>query len=141
MSSSLIDTRDVSSRNVRLRVTEYGSGPPLLLLHGFLMSHAAWDDVVPGFAARYRVITPDLPGFGESEKPAPTRFDYGVEAFAECVADLISALSLGRPHVIGHGMSGAIAIAPLIPCPITCGRPSDSAEMRSATHSAKASTP
>ena len=111
MSSALIDTRDVSSRNVRLRVTEYGSGPPLLLLHGFLMSHAAWDDVVPGFASRYRVVTPDLPGFGESEKPAPTRFDYGVEAFAECIADLIAALSLGRPHVIGHGMSGAIALA------------------------------
>ena len=111
MSSALIETRDVSARNVRLRVMEYGSGPPLLLLHGFLMSHAAWDDVVPGLAARYRVVTPDLPGFGESEKPSPQRFDYGVEAFAECIADLIAALSLGRPHVVGHGMSGAIALA------------------------------
>jgi pimeloyl-ACP methyl ester carboxylesterase len=111
MSVPLFETRDVSARNVRLRVVEFGSGPPLLLLHGFLMSHAAWEDVVPGFAARYRVITPDLPGFGESEKPSPTRFDYGVDAFAECVADLIAALSLGRPHVVGHGMSGAIALA------------------------------
>jgi len=110
MSAVLSDTRDVSARNVRLRVVEYGSGPPLLLLHGFLMSHVAWDDVVPGFASRFRVVTPDLPGFGASEKPSPARFDYGVEAFTECIADLIAALGLGRPHVVGHGMSGAIAL-------------------------------
>lgn len=101
----------MSARNIRLRVVERGHGPPLLLLHGFLMSHQAWDDVVPRFAEQFRVVMPDLPGFGESEKPGPTRFDYGVEAFAECVADLIAALGLGRPHIVGHGMSGAIALA------------------------------
>ncbi len=111
MDSLLSDTRDVSARDVRLRVVEYGSGPPLLLLHGFLMTHAAWGAVVPALATRFRVVTPDLPGFGDSEKPSPTRFAYGVERFAACIADLIAALSLGRPHVVGHGMGGAIAIA------------------------------
>jgi pimeloyl-ACP methyl ester carboxylesterase len=103
-------TRDVSARNVRLRVVEYGSGPTLVLLHGFLMTHLAWEDIAERLADRFHVVVPDLPGFGDSEKPSPTRFDYGVEAFAECVADLIAALSLGRPHVVGHGMSGAIAM-------------------------------
>ncbi len=111
MDSLLSDTRDISARDVRLRVVEYGSGPPLLLLHGFLMTHAAWSAVVPALATQFRVVTPDLPGFGDSEKPSPTRFAYGVETFADCVADLIAALSLGRPHVIGHGMGGAVAIA------------------------------
>ena len=110
MSIGIPEIRDVSARNVRLRVVEIGGGKPLLLLHGFLMTHLAWEDTVDGFASRFRVVMPDLPGFGESEKPQPTRFGYGVEAFAECVADLIAALSLGRPHVVGHGMSAAIAL-------------------------------
>lgn len=102
--------RDVSARKLRMRCAMFGDGPPLLLLHGLLMDHGAWDDVIPGLARHYRVIAPDLPGFGESEKPPPTRFDYGVEAFMECVADLISALGIGRTHVIGHGLGGAIAL-------------------------------
>lgn len=102
---------DVTARNVRLRVVEQGSGPAVLLLHGFLMGRLAWDDVMPGLAGRFRVVAPDLPGFGESEKPSPNRFDYGVDAFSECVADLIAAMGLGRAHVVGHGMSGAIALA------------------------------
>lgn len=102
---------DVSARGVRLRVAEQGSGPSVLLLHGFLMSRQAWDGVVPRLSGRFRVVVPDLPGFGESEKPAPGRFDYGVEAFSECVADLIAAVKLGRTHVVGHGHSGAIALA------------------------------
>jgi pimeloyl-ACP methyl ester carboxylesterase len=74
------------------------------------MSHLAWDDVAPGLSGRFRVIMPDLPGFGESEKPSPTRFSYSIEAFAEAIADLIAALGVGRCHVVGHGMSGAIAL-------------------------------
>jgi pimeloyl-ACP methyl ester carboxylesterase len=103
--------QDVNARRVRLRVVSEGEGPPLLLLHDFLMDHRAFDDVVPGLRGAFRVVTPDLPGFGESEKPPPARFDYGVEAFAECVTDLVAALDLGRTHVIGHGMGGAIALS------------------------------
>jgi pimeloyl-ACP methyl ester carboxylesterase len=103
--------QDVNARRVRLRVLSAGEGPPVLLLHDFLMDRRAWDDVAPGLRSEFRVVMPDLPGYGESEKPPPARFDYGVEAFAECVTDLIAALGLGRPHVIGHGMSGAVALA------------------------------
>ncbi|HEU4409130.1 MAG TPA: alpha/beta hydrolase [Polyangiaceae bacterium] len=103
--------QDVNARRVRLRVVSEGEGPPLLLLHDFLMDHRAFDDVVPGLRGAFRLVMPDLPGFGESEKPPPARFDYGVEAFADCVTDLVAALDLGRAHVIAHGMGGAIALA------------------------------
>jgi pimeloyl-ACP methyl ester carboxylesterase len=103
--------QDINARRVRLRVVTEGEGPPLLLLHDFLMDHRAWAGVAEGLRGDFRVVMPDLPGFGESEKPPPARFDYGVEAFADCVTDLIAALGLGRTHIIGHGMSGAIAIA------------------------------
>lgn len=104
------EIRDIAARKIRLRCAVVGEGPPLLLLHGFLMNRHAWDDVIPVFAQHFTVIAPDLPGFGESEKPPPTRFAYTVEAFSECVADLIAALRLGRMHVIGQGFASAVAL-------------------------------
>jgi len=102
--------RDVNARGVRMRVLEAGAGPALLLVHGFLSSHRSFDDVIDALSARFHVIAPDLPGFGESEKPSPTRYTYGIEAFAESMADLIAAFGVGRASVIGHAMGGAVAL-------------------------------
>ena len=106
------DARDVTVRDIRVRAVEAGrgKGPPLLLIHGFLVSHAQWDDLIDRLATRFHVIAPDLPGFGDSEKPSPARFEYGVEAFAESKADLVSAFNVGRVHVIGHSIGGAAAL-------------------------------
>jgi len=104
--------RDVTVRGVRVRAIEAGSpdAPPLVLLHGFLVNHSEFDDVLPALAERFHVIVPDLPGFGDSEKPSPSRYAYGIDAFAEAVADLIAAFGVGRASVIGHSMGGAIAL-------------------------------
>lgn len=102
--------RDVNAHGVRMRVLEAGAGPALLLVHTFHSSHRSFEDVIEPLAQRFRVIAPDLPGFGESEKPSPTRYSYGLEAFAESMADLIAAFSVGRAHVVGHGMGGAVAL-------------------------------
>jgi pimeloyl-ACP methyl ester carboxylesterase len=103
-------TRDVSARGARMRFVEAGKGSPLLLVHGYLSSHLAWDDVLPLLARDFRVIIPDLPGFGESEKPPPARYRYTFDAFAESLVDLIAALDLGRIALCGHGVGGAIAL-------------------------------
>ena len=103
-------TRDVSARGVRMRVLEQGDGPAVVLVHDFLASHTSFDDVVGPLAQRFRVVVPDLPGFGGSEKPSPTRYAYGIEAFAEALADLVAALGLGRARVVGHAMGGAAAL-------------------------------
>jgi pimeloyl-ACP methyl ester carboxylesterase len=104
--------RDVTAHGVRMRVVEAGAGhgPPVVLVHGFLTSHLAFDDVIDDLAQRFHVIAPDLPGFGESEKPSPARYAYGVEAFAEAIADLIAAYQIGRAHIIGHSMGGAVGL-------------------------------
>jgi len=102
--------RDVTARKVRMRVIEAGAGRPLLLIHGFLVSHLEYDRIIEPLAQHFRVIAVDLPGFGESEKPPPTRYPYGIEAFAEAVADVIAAMDLGRVSVLGHSMGGAIAL-------------------------------
>src|SRR5580704_16493068 len=73
-------TRDVAARGARIRFVEAGSGPPLVLVHDYLSSRVAWDDVLPRLATNFRVIVPDLPGFGESEKPPPARYRYDFDA-------------------------------------------------------------
>jgi pimeloyl-ACP methyl ester carboxylesterase len=103
-------TRDVAARGARIRFVEAGSGAPLLLVHDYLASHVAWDDVLPRLAARFHVIVPDLPGFGESEKPPPGRFRYDFDGFSESLVDLVAALGLGRVSLCGQAMGGAVAL-------------------------------
>ncbi len=103
-------TRDVAARGARIRFVEAGDGPPLVLIHDYLASRVAWDDVMPALSARFRVIAPDLPGFGESEKPPPSRYRYDFDAFCESLADLFAAAGLGRVSLCGHAMGGAVAL-------------------------------
>ncbi|HEY2516619.1 MAG TPA: alpha/beta hydrolase [Polyangiaceae bacterium] len=103
-------TRDVGARGARVRYYEGGQGAPLLMVHGYLWSGSVWEDVFPRLSSRFRVIVPDLPGFGGSEKPAPTRYPYGFEGFAESLVDLVSAIGAGRVSVCGHSMGGAVAL-------------------------------
>jgi pimeloyl-ACP methyl ester carboxylesterase len=103
-------TRDVAARGARIRFVEAGSGPPLVLVHDYLASRVAWEDVLPRLADRFRVIVPDLPGFGESEKPPPSRYRYDFDAFSESLVDLLAALGLGRVSICGHAMGGSVAL-------------------------------
>jgi pimeloyl-ACP methyl ester carboxylesterase len=102
--------RDVAARGARVRFLQAGSGRPLVLLHDYLSSHIAWEESLPRLASRFRVIAPDLPGFGESEKPPPSRYAYGLDAFAESIADLVAALGISRVAICGHAMGGAVAL-------------------------------
>jgi len=103
-------TRDVAVRGARIRFVEAGEGPPLLLVHDYLASRVAWDDAIPSLSRQFRLIVPDLPGFGESEKPPPSRYRYDFDAFSESLVDLIAAIGLGRVSVCGHAMGGAVAL-------------------------------
>ncbi len=104
-------TRDVNARGARVRFVDAGKGPPLLLVHGYLSSHLVWEDVVPALAESFHVIVPDLPGFGDSEKPPPGKYAYTPDAFAESLVDLVAALGLSRVAVCGHSMGGSVALA------------------------------
>lgn len=115
---------DVSTRRARIRFLHQEPSSPsgaresepesesraLLLVHDALASHASFGTLAPRLAPRMRVVAPDLPGFGESEKPDPHRYPYGYDAFAESLFDLIAALGLGRVDVCGHGMGAGVAL-------------------------------
>jgi pimeloyl-ACP methyl ester carboxylesterase len=103
-------TRDVAARGARIRFAEAGQGPPLVLVHDYLASRMAWDAVLPLLSTSFHVIAPDLPGFGESEKPPPGKYRYDFSAFAESLVDLLAAIGLGRVSICGHAMGGAVAL-------------------------------
>ena len=84
----------------------HGEGEPLVMLHGLGASSQDWEHQVPAFAARYRVMTPDLRGFGRSAKP---RGPYSIAQYSADVRALLSALGLARCHLLGLSMGGAIA--------------------------------
>jgi pimeloyl-ACP methyl ester carboxylesterase len=83
-----------------------GQGPGLLLLHGLGGSREDWNRQVPAFSRHYKVIVPDLRGFGESERQEP----YTIQQHARDAAELLSVLGISRAHVVGLSMGGAIAM-------------------------------
>jgi pimeloyl-ACP methyl ester carboxylesterase len=91
-----------------VRIT--GSGSPVLLLHGFPDSAALWDEVTPHLvAAGYRVIAPDLRGFGDSDAPAGVRQYALPTIIADLVALLDHACPSARVHVVGHDWGSVAA--------------------------------
>lgn len=70
--------------------------PTLLLLHGFPTSSHMFRDLLPELANGYRVIAPDLPGFGQTKAPPRGQFDYTFDALAEVIGGFVDALGLNR---------------------------------------------
>jgi pimeloyl-ACP methyl ester carboxylesterase len=85
-----------------------GSAPPVLLIHGFTASNFVWKDVLlPVAAAGYRVIAPDLVGFGFSGKPENGQ--YTIDAQARMITGLMDQLGIERATLLGSSYGGAIA--------------------------------
>lgn len=78
-----------------------GSGPPLLLLHGFPQTRAMWAEVAPALARDFTVICPDLRGYGESAKPKGLE-NYSFRAMAQDMRALMQDLGFETFHLVGH---------------------------------------
>ncbi len=87
---------------------EAGSGEPLVLVHGIGADKDNFAQVAPFLRGIGRIISLDLPGFGESGKPLDG--DYSVEVQAERLAQFLDALALPRAHFAGNSMGGAIVL-------------------------------
>jgi pimeloyl-ACP methyl ester carboxylesterase len=86
----------VAGLDIFYREAGPGDAPVVVLLHGFPSSSHMYRSLIPALADRYRVIAPDLPGFGLSAMPPRTAFGYGFAAFAEIVDTLLT--QLGATH-------------------------------------------
>jgi pimeloyl-ACP methyl ester carboxylesterase len=98
-----VSHRMVQAGEVRLHVAEAGSGDPVLMLHGWPQHWYCWRKVIPHLAPSYRLICPDLRGFGWSEAPGQ---GYDPETFASDAIALLDALEIDRARVIGHDWGG-----------------------------------
>jgi len=99
-------TRTVETRKgARCRVLEGGSGMPVVFLHG-AGGLLADNPFLDRLAARYHVFAPELPGYGEStgEELLEDMLDFTLHGW-----DVVAALGLARPHLVGHSMGGMIA--------------------------------
>jgi pimeloyl-ACP methyl ester carboxylesterase len=95
---------------LRLHVSEHGpaSGAPVLLLHGFPDSSSLWRHQVPALVrAGYRVIAPDLRGFGMSDRPANVEA-YAIPTLLGDAVGLLDALGVARSHVVCHDWGAAL---------------------------------
>jgi epoxide hydrolase 4 len=85
-----------------------GAGPLVLLLHGFPETSHAWRKQIPALAARFRVVAPDLRGYGASDRPAGLAA-YRPSVLADDIAGLVRAFAAERAHVVGHDWGGGVA--------------------------------
>jgi pimeloyl-ACP methyl ester carboxylesterase len=101
-----VRTREVETRRgIRSRLHEAGEGPALLYLHGAggLLTE---EPLLERLAGRFHVMAPEWPGYGESqgEEQLEDMLDFALHGW-----DLVEALGLGRPYLVGHSMGGMIA--------------------------------
>ncbi|MEO0389163.1 MAG: alpha/beta hydrolase, partial [Pseudomonadota bacterium] len=88
-----------------------GSGPPLLLLHGFPQTRAAWDGVAQRLLPHYSLVIPDLPGYGASQAPDPTpaHDSQSKRRMAATLIAVMTALGHQRFFLAGHDRGGRVA--------------------------------
>jgi haloacetate dehalogenase len=88
-----------------------GSGPPLLLLHGYPQTHIEWREVAPQLAKTFTVVAADLRGYGDSSKPADgeNHLNYSKRAMAQDQVDVMASLGFQKFAVVGHDRGGRVS--------------------------------
>jgi len=107
------ERRDLELGGMRIHARTGGrrDAPPLLLVHGFPQTHVMWHRVAQGLAAHFRLVLPDLRGYGDSTLPAdaPDHAPHSKRALAQDLAALMRALGHERYFVCGHDRGGRVA--------------------------------
>jgi len=94
-----------------LAVEDSGAGRPVLLVHGFPLDHSMWNAQIESLARRYRVIAPDLRGFGQSDRLPTDCTAVTMARFADDLAKVLDALEVEGPVALGGlSMGGYIAL-------------------------------
>jgi haloacetate dehalogenase len=104
-------SRSIDTSGATIHCVAGGSGPPLLLLHGFPQTHAMWHKIAPRLAESFTVVAADLRGYGDSSKPAsdPAHATYAKRAMAQDMVEVMRTLGFERFRLVGHDRGGRVA--------------------------------
>lgn len=98
--------------------SDHGNGDPILLIHGFCETKELWSDFEKTLSQTHRVITVDLPGFGESERLIEE--NTTIEDLGTSVIELLYDLDIKETVIIGHSLGGYVALAMIEEKPAIC---------------------
>ncbi len=104
-------TKTVQVSGLSFPVVDYGTGPAVLLLHGFPDDRLLWRYQIPALAgAGFRVIAPDLRGFGDAPRPADPK-EYGIPIIISDVIGILDALGVRQVQLVAHDWGAAVGWA------------------------------
>ena len=105
------EQRRITTSGAEINLVVGGSGPPLLLLHGYPQSHVMWHKVAPLLAEEFTVVVPDLRGYGDSSKPPgdPEHANYSKRAMAQDQAEVMTQLGFDTFFLAGHDRGARVS--------------------------------
>jgi haloacetate dehalogenase len=103
--------RRITTSGAEINLVTGGSGPPLLLLHGYPQTHLMWRKLAPRLATEFTVVVPDLRGYGDSSKPpaGPDNAGYSKRGLALDQVETMRVLGFERFAVAGHDRGARVA--------------------------------
>ena len=104
-------THRIPTSGASIHCVTAGTGPPLLLLHGYPQTHAMWHKVAPRLSSDFTVVCADLRGYGDSSKPqsGPDHAAYSKRAMAQDLVEVMRALGFARFRLAGHDRGGRVS--------------------------------
>ena len=108
MTEPAFESRTAEIDGTKLHYLTAGSGPPLLLLHGYAETSSMWKALLPAVAERFMVVAPDLPGIGDSDIPAD---GLDMQSAAIRMHQLARSLGIEKARVVGHDIGLMVAYA------------------------------
>ena len=105
------EIRQIETSGTTINLVTGGSGPPLLLLHGYPQSHVMWHKIAPRLAQDFTVVAPDLRGYGDSGKPVgdPDHMNYSKRVMAQDQVDVMAALGFDQFLLVGHDRGARVS--------------------------------
>jgi len=108
MKTSRFNSKSANIDGTKIHYTIGGSGPVVILLHGFAETSRMWAPILPTLAAKFTVVAPDLPGIGDSSIP---RGEIGMKRAAIQMHDLVRSLGIEKARIVGHDIGLMVAYA------------------------------
>ena len=104
-------SKQIQTRETTIHLVQGGDGDPILLLHGYPETHVCWHRVAPILAERFKVVCPDLRGYGDSAKPPsdPQHFAYSKRVMAQDQVEVMENLGFYKFAVVGHDRGARVA--------------------------------